>query len=180
MIFNLLSDDAKRKIATERNEAVFKSYFISNYKALENYAFYFLKDRCLAEDVSSEVMWKMWHIEGDLLHISNVEQYLLRSVKNKCLNILRVKQLQYVDQDDIKDSILDSNSPENILIETEALLRIQNAIDQLPEKTKQAFLLVKEERLSYKEVAEKMSISTKTVDRHIQIAVKKLLIFLKK
>lgn len=174
-----LSNEKKSKIALERDESTFKSYFISNYKVYENYAYRFLKDKYLAEDVASEVMWKMWHLGEDLLYIVNLEQYLFKSVKNKCLNMLRVRQLQYVQQEDLVDYADETLNPENMMIQAQAIAKIEQAIAELPEKTQQAFLLVKEDKLTYNQVAENMNISPKTVDRHIQNAVKKLFKFLK-
>lgn len=174
MILTTLSTEKKLKIALERDESVFKSYFIANYKMFEKYAFSYLKDKHLAEDVASEVMWKMWHIGEDLVHVANVEQYLFKAVKNKCLNMLRMKQLKYVEENELFEFADNSLNPESIFIQSQAVTKIEQAISKLPEKTKQAFLLVKEERFTYKQVAESMNISTKTVDRHIQNAVKKL------
>lgn len=179
MLVTTLSSEKKLKIAVEREEAVFKSYFIANYKVYEKYAFSFLKDKFLAEDVASEVMWKMWHLGEDLMRISNVEQYIFKSVKNKCLNMLRVRQLKFVGNEDLPDYADNSLNPETLMIEGQAIAKIEKAISKLPEKTKQAFLLVKEEKMSYIEAAENMNISPKTVDRHIQNAIKKLYYFLK-
>jgi RNA polymerase sigma factor (sigma-70 family) len=179
MILNTLSTENKSKIALKRDEAVFKSYFIQNYKVYEKYAFGILKDRFLAEDVASEIMWKMWHLGEDLMHVANVEQYILKSIKNKCLNMMRVRQPLYVENRDLPDYADNSLNPETLMIEAQAVAKIQQAISELPEKTKQAFLLVKEEKMTYKEAAESMNISPKTVDRHIQNAIKKLFSFLK-
>ena len=179
MILTSLSTENKLKIAVERDEYVFKSYFITNYKVFEKYAFSFLKDKYLAEDVTSEVMWKMWHLGEDLLRIGNIEQYIFKSIKNKCLNMMRVRQPKFVNHDDVPEHADDSLNPEKLLIGAQAVAKIEKAISDLPEKTKQAFLLVKEEKLTYKQVAECMNISPKTVDRHIQNAVKKLFSFLK-
>lgn len=176
MTIKPLSDYDKKAIGINRDEVVFRMFFISNYQALRVYAYSFLKDTHLAEDVASEIMWKMWHLGPDLVHISSVEHYMLRSVKNKCLNIGRVRSLAFSTQEELEnqETRFDNSSPEHIFIQSESLSRIHQAIEQLPEKTKQAFQYVKEEKRSYKETAEKMDISVKTVDRHIQIAVKKL------
>jgi len=179
MILTILSSENKSKIALKRDEAIFKSYFIKNYKVYEKYAFGILNDRFLAEDVASEIIWKIWHLGEDLMHVANVEQYILKSIKNKCLNMMRVRKPIFVENQDLHDYADNSLNPEKLMIESQAVARIQQAISELPEKTKQAFLLVKEEKMTYKEAAESMNISPKTVDRHIQNAVKKLFNFLK-
>lgn len=175
MFFKPLSEENKKKIAVDRDERAFKAFFIANFKKLENYAMLFVKDKYVAEDIASEVMWKMWHLDSDLLHVSAVELYLMRAVKNKCLNYLRVRQAVYVGHEELADyAQRDDLSPEKILISSERMQQIERAVEALSSKTQQAFRLVKDEGHSYKETAEIMEISTKTVDRHIQIAVQKL------
>lgn len=180
MYLKPLTDDNKRKIALDRDELIFKAYFIANFKALEKYAVLFVKDKNFAEDIVSETMWRMWHLGSDLIHISSVESYLARSVKNKCLNFLRVKQNIYVSHDELADyNYFDQSCPEQLLISNERIKEIENAIDALPPKTQEAFKLIKDENYSYKEAAEIMGISIKTIDRHIQIATQKLWAILK-
>ena len=182
MYFKPLSEQQRKKIAIDREERAFRSFFVANYKPLENYALIFVKDKHLAEDIVSEVMWKMWHLGTDLLHISAVEYYLMRAIKNKCLNHLRVRQMTYVGHEDLiaYPHIIEQITPEQIMISNETITQIERAIHKLPTKTKQAFLLIKEESYTYKEAAQIMGVSTKTVDRHIQIAIKKLWDILKK
>lgn len=181
MHFRQLTEENKRKIALERRQDIFKSFFIANFSVLERYAVHFVKDKHIAEDISSEVMWKMWHLGSDLLHVSSVEFYLMRAVKNKCLNYLRIKQVTYLGHEELTDyQHTDNLNPENILISSERIAKIERAIEELPAKTRQAFRLVKDEHYSYKDAAEIMGISVKTVDRHIQIALQKLWNALKK
>lgn len=182
MHIKALSDKDRIAISSARDESAFKRFFVSNFSALRDYAYLFLKDRHTAEDVASEVMWKIWHLESDLMHIAKLEHYMLRAVKNRCLNLARIARVVCTTDEDLefKDDRLDICSPEHILIQNEAVNRIYCAIDLLPEKTKQVFKYVKEDKISYKETALKMDISIKTVDRHIQIAVKKLWAALKK
>lgn len=176
MYIKPLSDEDKKAIGIARSENAFKKFFTANFKVLTHYAYSFLKDRHLAEDVASEIMWKIWHLESDLLHIAYVEQYILRAVKNKCLNLSRVRQIVSVTDENLenKDTRIDICCPEHILIQTESIKRINLAIEDLPPKTKQVFNFIKEDKISYKEAAVKMDISIKTVDRHVQIALNKL------
>jgi len=182
MYFKPLSEEDRKKIAIYRDEKIFKAFFISNFRVLENYAILFVKDKHIAEDIVSEVMWKMWHLGSDLVHVASVESYLSRAVKNKSLNYLRIKQASYVGHEELTDYPCTDEvlSPERLLISDERIKQIEEAIEQLPSKTQQAFKLVKDESRSYKAAAEIMGISTKTVDRHIQIALQKLWNTLKK
>lgn len=169
-----LSEEDKERIAIHRDEKCFKHFFIQNFNALQRYADGIIQDRQTAEDLVSESMWKLWHLGQGLMKIHSPEAYLFRSVRNACLNYLRSKRPESSDLQEFQDHLVDMNSPEQLLITAEAIKKIENAIAGLPPKTRQAFRLVKEERRSYKEVAEYMGISVKTVDRHIQIALEKL------
>ncbi|PRD56858.1 sigma-70 family RNA polymerase sigma factor [Sphingobacterium gobiense] len=181
MYFKPLSEDNKRKIAIERRQEVFKLFFVANFKVLESYARFYVKDKFIAEDIASEVMWKMWHLGSDLLHVTSIELYLLRAIKNKCLNYLRIRQAEYVGHEELADyQFLDHLNPEDIFISNENVMEIEHAIAKLPTKTQQVFRLVKDENYSYKDAAQMMGISINTVDRHIQIAIQKLWCALKK
>lgn len=176
MYLRPISEEQKKAIATHRDEQAFKTFYLLNFNPLRNYALSFLKDKHLSEDVASELMWKIWHLGEDILHISCLESYMLRAIKNKCLNILRVRPLVLSDPQELEDfeQRQDDECPEQLLIQSESIARILRAVEGLPAKTKMAFHYVKQEKRSYKEVAETMNISVKTVDRHIQIALKKL------
>lgn len=182
MFFKPISEHNKVLIGLNRDENAFKMFYISNFKVLVHFANSLLKDKHLAEDVASETMWKMWNLGSDLMNIASIEKYLIRAVKNRCLNILRVKKMVYEDENELikHDNRLDVVCPEHILINIEAVRKIELAIEQLPSKTKQVFKHVKEDKASYKQTAEIMDISIKTVDRHIQIALQKLYQSLKK
>lgn len=173
------SEDQKHRIAIMRDEYVFKQFFIQNIAMLEQYAFSIVKDACHAEDVASEVFWEIWNMGSKLTQIKSVSAYLYRATKNKCLNLLRNKIVRYEAVEVHGNTLVDDLSPEALLISAEKTSEIEHAIDQLPPKTKEAFLLVKDCQMTYKQAAEAMGIAVKTVDRHIQIAVAKLYFILK-
>ncbi|WP_133584200.1 RNA polymerase sigma factor [Sphingobacterium yanglingense] len=179
MLFKPLLEKDKFKIAYERDERVFEAYFIANYEVLEAYAVFFLKDTRQSEDVASEVMWRLWQLEHKLCDIISVEQYLLRAVKNRCLNILRTRKMVYVDYQEFDEELIEPLDPEQLAITKERLYDLEFAISNLPEKTREAFSLVKQEDYSYKEAAEIMKVSIKTIDNHIQNAIKRLYASLK-
>ncbi|MGJ1436030.1 sigma-70 family RNA polymerase sigma factor [Sphingobacterium siyangense] len=169
-----LSTEEKQMIAIGRDERIFKKFFIQNFDGLKLYAFSFIKDEDLAQDISCEILWKIWNLQERLLGIELLVPYILRAVKNKCLNHIRKKSIEYSLHDMAHDNFIDDISPESLLISKEKIAEIEHSISLLPAKTKQAFLLVKDEQLSYKQAAAKMGIAINTVDRHLQIALKKI------
>lgn len=173
------TEEQRHKIAIMRDEYVFKQFFIQNIETLEQYALSIVRDDCHAEDIASEVFWEIWNMGPKLADIKSVPAYLFRATKNKCLNLLRNKIIHYEPVEVHCNTLVDELSPESLLISREKTKEIERAIDQLSPKTKEAFLLVKDCQLTYKQAAETMGIAVKTVDRHIQIAIEKLYFLLK-
>lgn len=174
-----LSFEDKQMIAIGRDERIFKKFFIQSFDGLKLYALSFIKDEDIAQDISCQILWKIWNLQERLIAIESLVPYMLRAIKNRCLNQIRNKSFEYSLHDIANDSFVDDISPESLLISKEKIAEIEQAIALLPAKTKQAFLLVKDQQLSYKEAATKMGIAVNTVDRHIQIALKKIYLQLK-
>ena len=174
-----ITEEQKHKIAIMRNEDVFKQFFMQNFEVLKGYASSIVKDGYHAEDVACEVLWEIWNMGPKLVQIKSLSAYTYRATKNKCLNLLRNKIIQYQPAEVYCDTLVDDLSPEALLISKEKTREIERAIDQLSPKTKEAFLLVKDCQMTYKQAAETMGIAVKTVDRHIQIAIEKLYFLLK-
>ena len=101
-----------------------------------------------------------------------LKSYLFRSVKNRCLNNIKRQRLPF---DEMPDEMPVASKDHGALDQLEAKEmseRITLEIDKLPTKCKQVFLLSRMHEMSYKEIAELMDISPKTVENQIGIALK--------
>jgi len=148
-------------------ELIFKQY----YETLCLTANRITKERSLAEDIVQEVLFELYK-KSDALKIESLIGYLKRAIYNRSLNKIK-SQRGFVDTDDISYELSsdDSNSQEQLEYnELEAYLH--KVIDALPEKCRLVFVLNRFEQLSYKEVAEKMEISVKTVENQMSKALK--------
>jgi RNA polymerase sigma-70 factor (ECF subfamily) len=111
-----------------------------------------------------------------LLGIRNLKVYLFTAVKNAAINYL-VKNRNYTtwDIDNIAPGTFVSYiTPEDVVISRELKNDFAIAIRQLPPKCQMVYKLVREDSFSYKEVATIMEISENTVDRHLNIAMRRL------
>lgn len=129
-----------------------------------------------AEEVISDVFAKLWTNRMQLEDISNFKSYLFISIKNQCLNYLRKKKIDtvsieysfnYHDQKDM--------SPQYQIEMDELTAKVEDVIADLPPKCKEAFILVREEGLKYKEAAKKLAISENTLDVHLKKATRRIL-----
>ncbi len=164
------------RISQQNDEVAFKELYYVHYKELYRFAKTFLHKKELVEEVLQDVFTKIWINRKGLHNIQNLRVYLFKSVKNKCLDYLeKEKLLNHFELDEVKANIGHlSRTPEDILVSAEILELINEILQTLPPKCKMIFQLVKEENLKYKEVAEILDISLKTVENQVGIALKKI------
>ena len=156
-----------------KDEKAFQQLFYHFYTDLVHFSRSIVGDIKLAEDIVSDIMLDIWNGKINYLTVINVKTYLFKATKNRSLNtISRDKiHLKYINSIFYTDF---ATSPEQLFIEKELKTVLDEAIHKLPEKTKMAFILVRDNSLTYQEVADIMNISKNTVDRHLQIAIQKI------
>ncbi len=140
------------------------------------FAIGFLKNKEVAEEIVSDVYVKIWINRAQLESIINLKSYLFICVRNGCLSYLRtVKNEKIISIDSMSEfQFVQVEGPENELIEKEKIDQIYAAIETLPCKCKMAFTLAKINGLKYKEIAEVLGITEKTVNNHLVLAVKRI------
>lgn len=132
-----------------------------------------------AEDIAQEVFIKFWEKRHQLNIQSSIGAYLRRMAVNEGISYLR-KQKRY-EVDELKPGLHDGqdSSMEEFFAGKELQKRIQQAIATLPPKCRLVFQLSRQEELSYKEIAQKLDISVKTVENQMGKALKTLRLLLK-
>ena len=129
----------------------------------------------LAEEVVSDVFISLWQKREQLIHVENPKVYLYVSTKNRTINAMKKKQLQVVPFDILYAEALSIvPAVEEHLLSSQVARKIESAISSLPPRCQLIFRLIRMDGLQYKEVAELLDISSKTVDAQLTIAVKKV------
>jgi RNA polymerase sigma-70 factor (family 1) len=164
------------RIAQFEDQKAYEELYVSLYKYLYNFAWSFVKSKQLAEEIVSDVFIKVWQKRTNLESIDNLKVYLYVATKNVSLNYLgKNKTLSYSDIHDLSAELISTYSdPEQLLITSDMLLLINNAITQLPARCRLIFQLVKEDKMKCREVAEILQIAPKTVENQVAIAVRKI------
>jgi RNA polymerase sigma-70 factor (family 1) len=128
-----------------------------------------------AEEIASDVFVDIWEKRHLLGAVLRPESYLFVCAKNKALRFLHRQGIVWESFDDVQDiECVLERGPHEMLISTEMLRYINEAIRALPPKCRVIFRLVKENNLQYREVADLLNISEKTVENQMGIAFKKL------
>jgi RNA polymerase sigma-70 factor (ECF subfamily) len=156
------------------NKSTFEQFFKEQYSALCRFAFSFLKDADDAEEVVQNCFVKLWN-DKDKLHINTSKKaYIYASVRNACLN--QIKHINIKENyKQHNQSILDEGTNMDGEIEANELQeKIDIAIDHMPSQRQKIFKMSRFEGLKYKEIAEQLDISVKTVENHMGSAIKYL------
>lgn len=178
----------KSERITLDGENGFKMVFETFYPRLLRFANEYVGDRFEAEDILQEVFLKLWEKRASLPVEINLQAYLLTMVKNQCMDFLRHRQVverNFVDRETALQQETSFNYYaisrfESEQMDVESLERlVEKAINELPEQCRKVFELSRYDGLKYKEIADKMGISVKTVETHISHALKILRVTLK-
>ena len=145
----------------------FEAYFRRLYLPLGMYALRIVDDADVAEDMVQEAFMNTWErLEGGL-EISNFKAFMYRSVRNECLSYLS----------SLKEKVGEEFIPEAGEEEIDTSFRdarIWKAIDELPEKCREIFLMSKRDGYSNEEIADELGISIKTVKNQMTKAFSRL------
>jgi RNA polymerase sigma-70 factor (ECF subfamily) len=157
------------------DENAFELLYDNTVISLTNQAFSILKDRELVKDILQDVFVTLYTRRNELPADMNVIGYLTNAVKYKVSTLLRDRLSRNTHHSTILQSELRASSSQSFPYENNELKnRIRASIETLPEKCRQAFMLNHYGSMSYKDIAQEMGISVKTVEKHIGKALQVL------
>ena len=157
----------------QSDEGQFESLFRSSYVSLVRYAQTIIRDHDTAEEIVQDLFVKLWQDRQKLKIESSLNGYLFRSVHNRCLHWLdhsRVVDRHAREMANME--IQSAQNPVEIIQYNELQHKIAGIIDRLPEKCGKIFCMNRFEGLKYTEIAEKLSVSVKTVEANMGRALK--------
>ena len=164
-----------RQMKDESSEQAFRGFYDLTYDRLFRIAYYYVKREEWAQEIVLDVFMRLWDQRKKLPEINNIEDYCFILVKNASLNYIEKEERRPTLSVEVLQESADQNvSPEDTLISEELFARYVKALDRLPERCREVFILIREEKQTYAQVAEKLDISTKTVDAQLQKATSRL------
>ena len=177
-----LKNDSIRFTKTKK-WSCYKLYLIY-YPKLVRFAKEFVMSEEDAENITQDVFTDLWEKRESMNHIENMNAYLFRLVRNKCLDYLKHKVFEQKYVENVKASFeielnlklqsLDRFDVYDISERNQMEKLIRDAINSLPKRCRDIFLLSRMEGLKYREISERLGISVNTVECQMGIALKKL------
>lgn len=170
-----VNDTVMIRLLGERNEKVFEQVFKSNFKSLHAYAFTIVKDEMMAEEMVQNVFYKIWERTEQLSINSSIKAYLYRAVYNESLNYLKHQKVRATYQTQTSWIMKDqTDNASKKILHRELSEKLQQAMNTLPEQCRTIFQMSRFEELRYREIADRLSISVKTVENQMGKALKLL------
>ena len=163
----------------------FEKIYLDLFDVLFALCIQYTHNREISEGIVQDSFLRLWEIKNELKDDTNVKNLLYTITKNNCLNYLRNQQISWKHLNRIKAreyyyalKLLDE-SGDDFLEFNELLNAINKAIEKLPEDQKQVFKMSRLNEMKYKEIADHLQVSIKTVESRISKAIKFLRMELK-
>jgi RNA polymerase sigma-70 factor (ECF subfamily) len=151
----------------------FETLFRSSYVSLVKYARTLIKDQDTAEEIVQDLFFRLWQDKEKLKIESSLNGYLFRAVHNRCLHYIEhLKVVERHAKEISFEAEESSENPSEILQYKELQAKIARIIENLPGRCGKIFCMNRFEGLKYSEIAEKLSVSVKTVEANMGRALK--------
>lgn len=169
---NILDEELFRRIKNNDSLAL-KKLYTKYYASLCYFSAKFVKSSLIAEEVVSDVFLNIWLKREKIEIKASLKIYLYTSVRNRSLNYLKQIKIDFEDLDAAdRENHVSEFGADRIINYEELNDKINTLLKQLPEKREIVFRMNRVNGLSYKEIAEILSISINTVQNQMVRAVK--------
>lgn len=165
-----------QQLITSGDQRAFEDLYRLFFTRLFNFSMLYIHKKEVAEEIVNDIMMKVWNKKEELTRINNLETYLFVAARNHSLNYLAQYSPYHVaiEPDNPQGQLIDLHDPNKELEWKELHSRLSQAIDELPDQCRTVFRLIREEGFRYKQVAEILNISPRTVETQLFRAIKKL------
>ena len=177
MNYSLLPDEKLLQLLKASDQAAYKIIYERYWKNLflKAYAKTYTKET--AEEITQEIFASLWQ-NRERNNILQLENYLVTAVKYKVINYIHAKIQKEEKLRNMGWNESDSSTDTTIAV-NELTRKLNEAIESLPDKTREVFTLSRMEKLPVKEIAQRLDLSEKAVEYHITRSLKLMRIYLK-
>lgn len=177
--------DRKRRIADDLfdqikagNQKALETLFLIYFPRLNDFARKVVKDDVISQDIVQDVFVKVWEKRSEIETI-NLEAFLFRLVRNRCIDYVkylklvnnRMQELEITSKYEELYRIDFIGDEPYVLIAQELKQKIEKTIECLPERCREVFILSRMNGFKNREIADKLNISIKNVERHLSRAL---------
>jgi RNA polymerase sigma-70 factor (ECF subfamily) len=168
-------EDISRQVNrwVQGDDTAFEAVFHYYRPRLLRYTFRYLKNETASEDLTTEVLVKIWQNRQSVNNTATFENYLFTIARN-CLIKSWQKKVDFLLSLETGVEPAEPARAADPVLYKELQQRYQHSLATLPEQRRRIFLLHREQNLSYRQIAEQLKISPKTVENQIAASLKQL------
>lgn len=160
---------------SENHEPAFRQLYEGYAPGVYAVALQHLKLPHLAEDIVQSVFLKLWENRSEVLSIQHFASWFYTITRNSIISALRKQGSIDAYRNYLKERMeISQDSPELQMLKKEQITLIREAVAQLSPQQRTAFLLQREEGLSYEAIGKQMGIATNTVKVHLYKAMESI------
>jgi RNA polymerase sigma-70 factor (family 1) len=160
-------------ISQDNDQEAFGVLFKRYFQPLISFGSSYIGNYQIVEEIVEDVFVKLWENRQMMPTIGNLSSYLYVATKYACINFLKSKKNQTFEELEEGSCFSECNA-ESTMVNRENIDVILSLINSLPPKCQLIFKLIKEEDMTYAEVAFLLDISVRTVNTQMTIAISKL------
>lgn len=129
----------------------------------------------VAEELVQDVFFKLWN-KRESLEIDSLKTYLYRAARNTALNHTRRQRLEraHAEREGLKGEPTAVEATDDATAAEEVAIAVQRAVDRLPDRCREVFLMSRQDGMTYQQIADTLEISIKTVETQMGRALKSL------
>ncbi|MCD8269736.1 MAG: RNA polymerase sigma-70 factor [Parabacteroides sp.] len=146
------------------SKEAFSLLFQTYYTDLVLFCGNFIKEKSACEDIVQSIFLKLWNDRKNIQIETSLKSYLLKAVRNSCLDEFRHLEIVRQYETGYEGSVLDSYDTENYVLYSDLHDHLYRALEKVPDLYREAFELNRFEGLKYREIAEKLNVSERTVE----------------
>ena len=169
-----MSDSELTAAVRDGNDSAFNAVFFRWYPQVANFLTTLVRDRALAEDLAQGVFMKFWIYRDNLDPSKSLKNWLFVLARNAALDVFKSKRHLMASEGAI---IPDTQAPDRTEYQAEyedTQSLIAQIVENMPPQRRQIFELSRYHQLSHEEIAVRLGLSVRTVEKHIQLALQDL------
>ena len=165
-------------IISKSRKSAFTAFYTTFFQKLLLTSNKYVKDIFIAEEIVQNIFLKIWESPENLEDVKSIKPYLYTAVINASISY--INRQKNIEQHHLK---IAANLTEEQLIdfdeENDLIVLLYSEIEKLPPQCRKIFKLNRFDRLKYREIANQLNLSERTIENHIAHALKVLRIAMK-
>ena len=156
------------------DKKAYETMFRKFYSKVHRFVVMLLKNKDDADDVCQLIFLKIWNKREKFTEIKDFDSYLFILTKHTVINYISTKHIIPIDVDSIPDSYHSDSSPLDDVEVKDTQLLIDMVVENLPRQRQMIYRMSREQHLKNEEIAQRLGIQKKTVENHLNLALKEI------